>query len=102
MQGRTNNLIKTSPQLMLRCSSHKHLPAPLTRTLLGRRTYLTTSSWWSSGYPRIPLALVLEFYSHRGEILSIFAKCKKEDQLLRLLSSVGKHNSTRVDEERKS
>ena len=31
---------------------------------------------WSinSGYPRIVLALVLEFDSHRGEILALFAK----------------------------
>ena len=55
---------------------------------------------WSinSGYPRILLALVLEFDAHRGEIL-------KKDQLLRaptINSSVGRHNSTRVDEGRKS
>ena len=41
------------------------------------------------------LALVLEFESHRGEILSIFAKItKEEDQLLRA-ASVGRHNSIR-------
>ena len=29
---------------------------------------------WSSGYPRILLALVLEFDSHRDEILDLLAK----------------------------
>ena len=47
------------------------------------------------------LVLVREFESRRGEILNLFAKMKKKDQLLRA-SSVGKHNSTRVDEGRKS
>ena len=41
-----------------------------------------------------------EFESRRGEILNVFAKIKK-DQLLRA-PSVGKHNSTGVDEERNS
>ena len=56
---------------------------------------------WSSGYPRILLALVLEFDCHRGEILNLLAKMPKKDQLLRTPSSVGMHNSTRVDEGRK-
>ena len=50
------------------------------------------------------LVLVREFESRRGEILSLFAKQKK-DQLLKApinISSVGKHNSARVDEGRKS
>ena len=32
------------------------------------------SPLWSNGYPRIPLALVREFDSHRVEILTLFAK----------------------------
>ena len=43
----------------------------------------------------ILLALVLEFESHRDEILTKFAKKKKKDQLLRTPSSVGRHSSTR-------
>ena len=44
------------------------------------------------------LVLVREFESRRGGILNLFAKKKKKkDQLLRA-PSVGKHNSTRVDE----
>ena len=60
-----------------------------------------TSPRWCSGYPRILLALVLEFDSHRGENLKVFAKMQKKDQLLRTPTSVGSHNSTRVDEARK-
>ena len=45
------------------------------------------------------IVLVREFESRRGEILNLCAKIKK-DQLLRA-PSVGKHNSTRVDEGRK-
>ena len=53
---------------------------------------------WTSGSPRMLLVLVREFESRRGEILNLFAKKKKKkDQLLRA-PSVGKHNSTRVDE----
>ena len=47
------------------------------------------------------MVLVREIESRRGQILNIFAKIKKTDQLLRA-PSVGKHNSTRVDEGRKS
>ena len=48
------------------------------------------------------MVLALEFESRLGEIFNLFAK-KEEDQLLRApLNSVGKHNSTRVDEGRKS
>ena len=60
-----------------------------------------------SGNPRMLLVLVLEFESRRGEILNIFAKIEEEKEkkgsteLLRA-RSVGKHNSTRVDEGRKS
>ena len=46
------------------------------------------------------VVMVREFESRRGEILNLFAKIKK-DQLLRA-PSVSKHNSTRVDEGRKS
>ena len=59
---------------------------------------------WSidSGNPRMLLVLVREFEPRRGEIFGLFAKIKK-DQLLRAPNnSVGKHNSTRVDEGRKS
>ena len=49
------------------------------------------------------LVLVGEFESSRGEILNLFAKKKrkKKDQLLRA-PSVGKRNSTRVDDARTS
>ena len=47
---------------------------------------------WSSGYPRTLLALVLEFDSHRGEILNLFAKMQKKNQLLRTPSSAGWHD----------
>ena len=50
------------------------------------------------------LALVLEFDSHRWEILNSFAKSENmKDRLLRspINSSVRRYNSTRVDEERK-
>ena len=46
------------------------------------------------------LVLVLEFESRRGEIVNFFAEIKM-DQLLRA-PGVGRHNSTRVDEGRKS
>ena len=50
----------------------------------------------------ILMGLVLEFESRRREILNLFAKMeKKKDQLLKA-PSVGRHNLTRVDEERKS
>ena len=55
---------------------------------------------WTSGSPRMLLVLISEFESRRGEILNLFAKIKK-DQLLRA-PSVGKLNSTRVDEGTKS
>ena len=35
-------------------------------------------AWWSSGYPQLLLALVLESDSHRGEILTLFAEMQKE------------------------
>ena len=48
------------------------------------------------------IVLVREFESRRGEILNLLAKKKKKNQLLRApINSVGKHNSTRVDEGRK-
>ena len=54
-----------------------------------------------SGSPRtLLLGLIRELESHHGEILNLFAKMKK-GQLLRA-PGVGKHNSTRVDEGRKS
>ena len=56
---------------------------------------------WTSGSPRMLLVLVREFESRRGEILNLFEKKKKKDQLLRA-PSLGKHDSTRVDEGRKS
>ena len=62
--------------------------------------YLCRSPRWTSGSPRMIAVLVREFESRRGEILNLFAKIKN-DQLLRA-PSVGKHNSTRVDEGRKS
>ena len=42
---------------------------------------LIGSPRWSSGYPRILLALVPEFDSHRDEILTLFVKMRKKDQL---------------------
>ena len=58
---------------------------------------------WSSGHPRILLALVLQFDSHRGEVLNLFAKMQKQQKGSRAPtgSSVGTHNSTRVDQIRK-
>ena len=54
-----------------------------------------------SGSPRtLLLGLIRELESHHGEILNLFAKMKK-GQLLKA-PGVGKHNSTRVDEGRKS
>ena len=48
------------------------------------------------------LTLVLAFDFHRGEISLLVQKCKKRiNQLLKAPSSVGRHNSTRVDEGRK-
>ena len=61
---------------------------------------MSRSPRWTSGSPRMLLVLIREFESRCGEILILFAKMKK-DQLLRA-PSVGKHNSTRVDERRKS
>ena len=56
---------------------------------------------WTSGSPRVLLALVLEFESRRGEVLKLLAKIRK-DQLLRAPTrSVSRLNSTRVDEEKK-
>ena len=50
------------------------------------------------------IVLVLELESRRGEISNLFAKIKSINQLLRapINSSSGKHNSTRVDEGKKS
>ena len=61
----------------------------------------TRSLRWTSGSPRMLLVVLdREFESRRGEILKLFAEMKKQkDQLLRA-PSVGKHNSTRVDEGR--
>ena len=58
---------------------------------------------WTSGSPRMLLVLVREFESRRGEVLIYLQqqKKRKEDQLLRA-PSVSKHNSTRVDEGKKS
>ena len=56
---------------------------------------------WTMGSPRmLLLVLIREFESRPGEILNLLAQIKK-DQLLRA-PSMGKHNSTRVDEGRKS
>ena len=62
--------------------------------------YHRSPRWTSSGSPRMLLVLVREFESRRGEILNLIAKIEK-GQLLRV-PSVGNHNSTRVDEGRKS
>ena len=62
-------------------------------------TYICTSEYICI-YIYLLLALVRELESRRGEISNLYAKIKK-DQLLRA-PSVGKHNSTRVDEGRKS
>ena len=71
-----------------------------------RLVLIEQSPRWTtrSGNRRMLLVLVLvrELESRRGEILNLFAKIKR-DQLLRAPNnSVGKHNSTRVDEGRKS
>ena len=59
----------------------------------------------SSGNPRMLLLIVLvrEFECRHGEILNLFVKIKiKKDQQLLRAPSVGKQNSTRDDERRKS
>ena len=59
---------------------------------------------WTSGSPRMLLLSVREFESRRGEILNLFAKKKRRKRkgsTAESASSVGKHNSTRVDEGRK-
>ena len=64
--------------------------------------YRVRSPRWTSGSPRMLLLVwIREFGSRRGEILDLFAEIKKDQELLRA-PSVGKHNSTRVDEGRKS
>ena len=65
---------------------------------------LSRSLRWPSGNPRNAtrvglLELVREFESRRGDNLNLFTKIIN-DQLLRA-PSLGKHNSTRVDEGRK-
>ena len=57
-----------------------------------------------SGNPRMQplIALVREFESRRGDILSLYAKIESYNSLLLTAPSVGKHNSTKVDERRKS
>ena len=55
---------------------------------------------WTSGSLQMLLALIREFETRRGEVLDLFAK-KRDQQLLRA-PRVGKHNSTRVGEGRKS
>ena len=63
---------------------------------------ISRSPRWTSGSPRMLLVLVREFESRRGEIFILFYLQKEEkDQLLRA-PSVGEHNSTRVNEGRKS
>ena len=47
------------------------------------------------------IVLVLEFESRRGEILNLFTKIKKDQQLRAPINSVGRHISMRVDEGRK-
>ena len=39
---------------------------------------VSRSPLWSSGYPRMLPALVLKFGSHRGDILTLFAKMQKK------------------------
>ena len=49
------------------------------------------------------IVLVREFESRHDEIFDLFAELKRKDKLLRApMNSVGKHNSTRVDEGRKT
>ena len=59
---------------------------------------------WTSGSPRmLLLVLVREFESRRGDVLKLFAKTKKKGSTAEIVyCSVGKHNSTRVDEGRKN
>ena len=83
---------------------------PLTETLAMEPSRQTWSSYgppcplgrWSltSDSPRMLLVLVREFESRRVARVWIYLQ-KYNDQLLRS-PSVGKHNSTRVDEGRKS
>ena len=76
--------------------NHKHIVQSI---------FAHSDSRWprrSSDYPRILLALFLGFDYPRGGILTLFAKMQKKDQLLRAPSSVGRYNSTRFDEGKKS
>ena len=88
-------------------TSTKHFPS-LVRSvpliLLYILVYYRSPRWTiNSDSPRMLLVLVRKFESRRGEILNLFTttKKRKKDQLLRA-PSVGKPNSTRVDEARKS
>ena len=57
----------------------------------------------NSGYPRVLLALIVEFESHRGKILNLLF-CKKKREKVSTVESalyVGRRNSTLVDEGRK-
>ena len=64
------------------------------------RRCIYRSPRWSSGYPRMLLALVLDFESHRDAILNSNELKNAKDQLLRA-PSVGRRISMRVDEGRK-
>ena len=94
---------------LLQPNPNHSLILPTVREKLGMKTKLRVTNItavvlprWSSGHPRILLALILEFDSLRGEILNSSVKKKQEKgQLLRAPSSAGRHNSTRVDDGRK-
>ena len=64
--------------------------------------HISRSPRWTSGSPRMLLVLIREFESRRGKISNLFAKKTGEKDQLLTEPSVGKHNSTRVGEGRKS
>ena len=57
---------------------------------------------WTSGSPRMLLVLVREFESRRGKISNLSAIKKEGSTEVLRPPSMAKHNSTQVDEGRKS
>ena len=55
---------------------------------------------WSSGYPQMPLKLILGFEYHLGRTFGSICKKQKNNQLLKAPYSVGRRNSMGADEGR--
>ena len=99
----TSEGVHRTPADIFWCCSTSHPAADLsTENIINSDRPSRLPRWRiNSGIPRILLVLVLEFESRRGEILNLLAKKrkkeKKKDQVLKA-RSVGKYNSTPVDE----